>query len=248
MVGVPAFLISQAVNVGVKEDLQEGHEQIEDEPDVYHLHVRRGGEAVEDADEEGGQDEKGGQVHSNNGFEKEGFEVTRAEADYAQEDGGQVGGQDGGQDSSAKRDVDFYGLLAFAHDVVGDLHFLNEVLGQVDGTQVIQLALYHLNKLSSVSLHRHDDAASLSVKGKGRHVKSAKELSIVDSRGGERIFGSLENVGIPKVSPGAQPKAPLSADGGESLVIIQTFKFLLGVVEHHLRYPDFALVDWYERI
>jgi hypothetical protein len=62
------FHISHCVHDGVKEDLCEGDEQVEDEPDVNQLDIGRLREGVGHTDEEGHKHEKGRQIDSHNGF------------------------------------------------------------------------------------------------------------------------------------------------------------------------------------
>ena len=53
----------QAVHVGVEQHQQEGHQKVEDQPDVDHLHIGSGGQVVADADEHCCQDQHGGEVY-----------------------------------------------------------------------------------------------------------------------------------------------------------------------------------------
>ena len=75
-----------------QDDLKEGDNQAEDQPDVDHLHVRGGGQLLYLAGEDGGHHQHNGQVDSDyiskEVFVKEGG----GKCDEEQEDGGEVGG------------------------------------------------------------------------------------------------------------------------------------------------------------
>ena len=70
----------------------EGHQLAEDQPDVDHLDVRGGGQALHLADEDGGHHQHGGQVHGERGLEEDRLEEGGGVGDRHEEDGGEVGG------------------------------------------------------------------------------------------------------------------------------------------------------------
>ena len=77
-----------------QDDLKEGDNQAEDQPDVDHLHVRGGGQLLYLAGEDGGHHQHDGQVHGD-GVTKEVFvEEDGGEGDEEQEDGGEEGGHE----------------------------------------------------------------------------------------------------------------------------------------------------------
>ena len=61
------LLLEQAQGC-LQDDLHEGDDEVEDEPDVDELHVGRPGQRVGDTDEEGCQHQKRGDIHSCYGF------------------------------------------------------------------------------------------------------------------------------------------------------------------------------------
>ena len=76
MVDLPPLPISlvlcpEAVHVGVEQDQQKRHQQVEDQPDVNHLHVGSGGEVVAHADKHRRQHQHGRQIHRHNSFKEE---------------------------------------------------------------------------------------------------------------------------------------------------------------------------------
>ena len=62
---------SVKVHVGVKKNLHKRNHLCKDQPNINHLHIGRGGQALGHADEERGEDQERGQVHSNHCFKKE---------------------------------------------------------------------------------------------------------------------------------------------------------------------------------
>ena len=58
------------VDEGVQQDLNPGNHLGEDQPQVDHLHVGRLWKAAWHADEQGGQDEQGGEVHGDDSLWK----------------------------------------------------------------------------------------------------------------------------------------------------------------------------------
>ena len=76
-----------------EDDLKEGDNQAEDQPDVDHLHVRGWGQLLYLAGEDGRHHQHDGQVDCQ-GVSKEFFVKEDAgEGDEQQEDGGQEGGE-----------------------------------------------------------------------------------------------------------------------------------------------------------
>ena len=73
MVDLPLILFPQTVYKCMQKDLREGNKQIEEEPSVHHLDIRRLGEALRDADEQGREDKKRGKIHCHYGFKEESF-------------------------------------------------------------------------------------------------------------------------------------------------------------------------------
>ena len=84
MVNLSIFIISKMVNVCVKKNLHERKKEIKNEPYVHHLDVRGFGKIVRHVDKHGRKDEHAGQVHCDNGFKKESFEVVCTMSDEVQ--------------------------------------------------------------------------------------------------------------------------------------------------------------------
>ena len=71
----------------------EGDEEADNEPDIDHLGVRRGGQLFYLGREDGRHDQHDGQVHGEASLEVFGFEEGGHVGGDQQEQGGQVGGQ-----------------------------------------------------------------------------------------------------------------------------------------------------------
>ena len=108
MVDLPLILFPQTVYKCMQKDLREGNKQIEEEPSVHHLDIRRLGEALRDADEQGREDKKRGKIHCHYGFKEESFEIVSAKAHNAKKCCGQVCGKNCGQHSAPKNNMDFH--------------------------------------------------------------------------------------------------------------------------------------------
>ena len=61
---------SEGVHVGVEQDQDEGHQQVEDQPDVNHLHIGCVGQIVAHADKHGRQHKHCCQIDCHNSFEE----------------------------------------------------------------------------------------------------------------------------------------------------------------------------------
>ena len=75
-----------------KNHLSERHHLAEDEPDVDHLDVRGGGQALHLADEDGGHHQHGGQIHAQGCLKEEGLEEGGGKGDRRQKKCGEEGG------------------------------------------------------------------------------------------------------------------------------------------------------------
>ena len=70
---------------GCEEDhLGEWDHLTENQPDVDHLDVRGGGQALHLADEDGGHHQHGGQVHAQGCFKEEGLEESGGKGDSSE--------------------------------------------------------------------------------------------------------------------------------------------------------------------
>ena len=81
-----------------QDDLKEGDNQAEDQPDVDHLHVRGGGQLLYLAGEDCGHHQHDGEVDSSGVAKQLPIEEDGDEGDEEQEDGGEEGGQQLGGD------------------------------------------------------------------------------------------------------------------------------------------------------
>ena len=81
-----------------------------DEPNINHLHIGSGGEALGDTDEEGGEDKEGGQVDSHNCFKEEVFEEVCSIDNDEDEDSWKVDCKDCVVDSSSQSNLDVYSV------------------------------------------------------------------------------------------------------------------------------------------
>ena len=66
---------SEGLNVGLEKYVNEGFEEVEDEPSINHLDVGSLGEIVAYADKHRRKDEHDGNIEGDDGFKEEGFEV-----------------------------------------------------------------------------------------------------------------------------------------------------------------------------
>ena len=72
-----AFIVHlETVHVGRHQDVVEGLDQVEEQPDVDHLNVGRLGKVVADADEHRGEDQHHRHVQRNHRLKEEFFEVV----------------------------------------------------------------------------------------------------------------------------------------------------------------------------
>ena len=71
-------------------DLSEGNHLAEDKPQVDHLDVGGGGQALHLADEDRRHHQHGRQVHTQGGLKEEGLEEGGGECDSQQKEGGKV--------------------------------------------------------------------------------------------------------------------------------------------------------------
>ena len=99
--------LPQRLDVSLHNDVNEGFEQVEDQPDINHLDVGRRGQALADADEQGRDDEEHGDVGRDEPLEKELLEVVGHVADDVDYEGGQEGGEDDAQQPSLDRHLVF---------------------------------------------------------------------------------------------------------------------------------------------
>ena len=102
MLGLP-----QGLNVSLDDNVDEGFEQVEDEPDVDHLDVGRRGQALTHADEQGCNHEQHGDVGRDEPLEEELLEVVGHVADDVDDQGRQEGGQDDAQQPPLDRHLVF---------------------------------------------------------------------------------------------------------------------------------------------
>ena len=87
-----AIIPSVVLHGSEKNDLGEGNHLAKDEPDVNHLDVGGGGQALHLANEDGGHDQHGGQVHAQGCLKEERLEEGGGKGDCSQKKGGEVGG------------------------------------------------------------------------------------------------------------------------------------------------------------
>ena len=69
MVDLPLIIIPECVHVGVNQHHYEGVEQVKEEPDIHHLHVRGLRQVVANVDEHRSQHQHGGQVYGYHSLE-----------------------------------------------------------------------------------------------------------------------------------------------------------------------------------
>ena len=78
----PFLLVHPVVLYGSEKDnFGKGNHLAEDEPDVNHLDVRGGGQALHLADKDGGQHQHGGQVHTQSRLKEKGLEEGGGKGD-----------------------------------------------------------------------------------------------------------------------------------------------------------------------
>ena len=83
---------SVVLHCGEEDDLSKGNHLAENEPDVDHLDVGGGGQALHLADEDRRHHQHGRQVHAQGGLKEEGLEEGGGECDSQQKEGGKVCG------------------------------------------------------------------------------------------------------------------------------------------------------------
>ena len=85
-------VLSVILHSSEKNNLCKGNHLAKNKPDVYHLDVRGGGQALHLADEDGGHHQHGGQIHTQGRLKEEGLEEGGGKGDCSQKDGWKVGG------------------------------------------------------------------------------------------------------------------------------------------------------------
>ena len=92
----------------MKQNLHKGNHLGKDQPNINHLHIGCGGEALGDTDEEGCENKEGGEVNCHYSFKKEVFEEV-CSVDYDEDkDCWEVDSQDCIVDSSFQNNSDMY--------------------------------------------------------------------------------------------------------------------------------------------
>jgi len=85
------FLLSLVFHSSEQDNLNKRVDLAKDQPDVDHLDVRGGGQALHLADEDGGHHQHSGQVHAQRCLEEEGFEEGGSKGDHHEKDRRQIG-------------------------------------------------------------------------------------------------------------------------------------------------------------
>ena len=101
-----------------KNDLGEGNHLAKDEPDVNHLDVGGGGQALHLANEDGGHDQHGGQVHAQGCLKEERLEEGGGKGDCSQKKGREVGGHHFTCDLPLHHNNHAYPLPSFSYGFV----------------------------------------------------------------------------------------------------------------------------------
>ena len=86
------IILSVVLHSSEKNDLGKGNHLTKDEPDINHLDIRGGGQALHFADEDGGHHQHGGQVHTQGRLKEERLEEGGGKGDCSQKEGREVGG------------------------------------------------------------------------------------------------------------------------------------------------------------
>ena len=73
MIDLTVSVYPTGVHPSVKQHLDEGDHQGEDEPDIHHLDVGSGGKRARNTDEQRSQDKQGGEVDGDHGFKEKVF-------------------------------------------------------------------------------------------------------------------------------------------------------------------------------
>ena len=102
-----------------------------DQPHVDHLDVGRLRQAAGDADEEGGEDQQGGQVHRHDRLEEEVLEEVGCVDDDEDKDSGKVDGEDGIQKPSLEDDCHLDSQIHVVRVLVGQGPVGDQVLGEL---------------------------------------------------------------------------------------------------------------------
>ena len=116
------------------------------------------------------------EVHSNHRLEEERFEVVCHVGDDDEEHGGDVDSEDGAQEPPAQHNLH----LDPPGDRGVDAGLADEVLGEVLGSQVVQLRGDELYKLPTISLGIKQHGTGLGVEGVPGHVIVTEELDAVN--------------------------------------------------------------------
>merc|ERR1712004_892979 len=87
---ITLLLLPEILDGSEKHHLGKGNQLAENEPDVDHLDVRGGGQALHLADEDGGHHQHGGQVHTQGCFKEIRLEEGGGKGDRCQKKCGEI--------------------------------------------------------------------------------------------------------------------------------------------------------------
>ena len=111
-------VVSVVFHRSEENNLNERNHLAEDQPDVNHLDVRGGGQALHLADEDGGHHQHCGQVHTQGCLKEEGLEEGGGKGDCSQKEGREVGGHHLACDLPLQNNFHTYALLAMSYFIV----------------------------------------------------------------------------------------------------------------------------------
>ncbi len=204
----------------LKQDFKEWDGETENEPNVHELDVRCFRQRIRDADKKRSEGQKRSQIYSHDRLEEKTLEVVGSKGHQAYEESGQVTGQHCAEESSAELNVYLDSIYVRRDRCLVHMGIHHKVLWQINGAQIICVALGQLNKLALVPLQDKCGRAFLSVKGKHSHVVLANKLAGVNSGQGNWILGPFKKVGIMQVAVIPSPVRSISTNAGKGLLVV----------------------------
>ena len=152
VVDVPPLIRLEIVHIGSHQDVIEGLDKVEEEPNINHLDVGGLGQVVADIDEHGGEDQHGCHIDRDDGFEEELLEVVGCMADKIKDDSGCKNSQNDAEKTATKENINIDYFPTISQIVFTEDSFLDEVLGQLKWSRVLEITNQQIDKVLSASL------------------------------------------------------------------------------------------------
>ena len=139
VVDVPPLITLQIIHVRSHQNVIEGFYKVEEEPDINHLDVGGLGKVVADIDEHGGEDKYCCHIDRDDGFKKELLEIVGCMAYKIKDNSGCNNCEDDAEKAATKENINIDYFLAIIQLVFKENSFLDEILGQLKWSRVLEI-------------------------------------------------------------------------------------------------------------